>query len=402
MARLSKRRAFSVRKHFNSGFSIVEVLVVVGVLGIVATVAILGFGKLENDVSDSKIDRDIATVNRAISVYLSNGGSLDGIDDPQVVIDKLKTVRSDEASRIFVGAANGSVVASDLNFVLFKEGEQRFGAKWDSSQMKFVSATGDGSEQVGEFDHRVNGTEGEPEVEERKSSSVTYSKESGWIWDYTEATVPEAQGPTDIAVVKVDDPGIPPPTVPPVTPPVTEPPVEEPDEEPEESLKKVKITFTQNSGSAWALNTAHIIVNGQAQKLGDSDGGSGNTTSVEVVIDTDSVTEIGLAVFTIGRLKKADGSFVFAGGSGYSVNTSNGDTIQRISPGASFEGKSSARAKFKSFGNSGNNLNIEVGVEDAFALDQSVFGVDYDYNDFCFSIKADKPFPVRFAGLLIE
>ena len=73
-----------------SAFSFFEVLVAVAVIGIISGIALVAFGKGNDQAEQTKLETDVAVVNSAISQYLAFGGNLDDLKDPAKVIAKLK------------------------------------------------------------------------------------------------------------------------------------------------------------------------------------------------------------------------------------------------------------------------------------------------------------------------
>ena len=73
-----------------------EVLVVVGLVMLGAGVGTAVVTKVQTSAMDAKLAEDVRQVNTAIRVYKTGGGTLSGISDPHIVINKLKTVATTE------------------------------------------------------------------------------------------------------------------------------------------------------------------------------------------------------------------------------------------------------------------------------------------------------------------
>ena len=65
-------------------FSMVELLIVVASLAVIGALAVLTIGGAHSDLRESKLKGDVAQINTAIDVFLSNGGSLDEISTAEI------------------------------------------------------------------------------------------------------------------------------------------------------------------------------------------------------------------------------------------------------------------------------------------------------------------------------
>lgn len=90
-------------------FSLMEALITIAILGIVAAGAVQVIPGTNDDAKLSKLESDVAAVNQAVKIYLENGGSLDGLGDPQAVVDKLKARREKSSAAQFGGLRSGTV-----------------------------------------------------------------------------------------------------------------------------------------------------------------------------------------------------------------------------------------------------------------------------------------------------
>src|SRR5436189_251777 len=91
-------------------FSLVELLCAVAVIGLIIAVVVPSIGSVRTSAARTKLTSDVAVLNRAIALYVAEGGSLDGVVSPLDVIERLKTKTSEADARRHVGPATGRLV----------------------------------------------------------------------------------------------------------------------------------------------------------------------------------------------------------------------------------------------------------------------------------------------------
>ena len=214
----------------------VEILATVAVLAVLIAVAIPSLGSNKATAARTKLLSDVNVLNRAVGLYVAEGGNLDDAQTYQQVIDRLKTKATAESARRHVGPVTGRLVdprlaARDLSPAEASSGAPR--ATWDAAQKKFVVSTqgsGIGSFYFDDSKAGVAATE-----ESRQRSNMQFNRTDGWIWEWggnPEATplVPSeylgnGTGPTPPGPVVATTPSTTPPpsgggTAPPVGAPV--------------------------------------------------------------------------------------------------------------------------------------------------------------------------------------
>jgi prepilin-type N-terminal cleavage/methylation domain-containing protein len=180
-------------------FSLVELLCAVAVIGLIVAVVVPSIGSVRTSASQTKLSSDVAVLNRAIALYVAEGGSLDGVVSPLEVIERLKTKTSDADARRHVGPATGRLVDLRLTGTsAAAPGSPR--AVWDSTLKKFVLASQGNGISAFYFDDTKANTPAQ--VETRKASSMLYNGNDGWVWAHgiADATAIGAMTPTTDSV----------------------------------------------------------------------------------------------------------------------------------------------------------------------------------------------------------
>jgi type II secretory pathway pseudopilin PulG len=186
------------RKNTTYAFSLLEAVLAIAALGILAAVAIGHQGTSLESVRVAKLKCDLATINSALRIYVANGGSVNGLTDPQSILDKMKSCLSGEDEAAFVGFG-GSEIDSRLAVRMFDAPDStRPRARWNAAACRFELATsGAGVESFylndafGRIDY---GTE------DRDPSAFAYNTRDGWIWRYSDSPPLDRQGPTPVAL----------------------------------------------------------------------------------------------------------------------------------------------------------------------------------------------------------
>lgn len=173
-------------------FSVMELVVIIAMMGVLATVVLSLVGRQPTAVKDIKLSSDVATLNQMIAVYTSDGGSFKAGSDPQAVLDKLKRSRPQTEWKSHVGPASGRLVDVRLKARITsspeKSGQAR--AKWNAQKQRFELTTGSGS-AVTEFYLDETLARSEPGTDARTPSVVLFnvgkSKNQGWVWGHSTA-----------------------------------------------------------------------------------------------------------------------------------------------------------------------------------------------------------------------
>ncbi len=172
-----------------SGFSVMELVISVAVVGLLATVAVHMMGGIPSGVKNRKLESDVIMLNQLVGLYLSDGGSLSGASTPQAVLDKLKKVRTNADARQHAGNASGRLVDIRLR-ARTGSGALATGvtgrARWNTAKRRFEITSGSGS-GVDEFylDEALSDTNFGTEVRSNSGRKRFNSTGLGWVWGNT-------------------------------------------------------------------------------------------------------------------------------------------------------------------------------------------------------------------------
>lgn len=202
-------------------FSMLEVMIVIAVIGIIAAIAMPSIGSLSNGVKETSLVSDVATINRSIQAYQATGGDLKNINDPQVVLDKLKSSNEVSASKIST-TFSGSMIDKRLAVSYLTNADKRDSnvprAVWDKTEMQFRIRTVETGKGIAQFILDESLAEKDYGTETRDPGLFNYNKDAGWVWNGVEKMPDGRAGITPIATA---DPAstAPPTTVQSLTPP---------------------------------------------------------------------------------------------------------------------------------------------------------------------------------------
>ena len=200
------------------GLSILEVLVTVFVVGVLATITVVGLGNIHKSAGEVKLESDVKTLNRAVASYIGANGKVSDFSDAEEVLTRLKTAADAASSERLLGLT-GSAIDPRIRPAYYEEGEIRDGMlriSWNASKAKF-EITDNGPGRIKGFVSDVSAIPEEMATSERAGMFALAEKDE-WIWDYVEVELdaPPVPGP-EIPTYDITDAVSPPPTVGPPT-----------------------------------------------------------------------------------------------------------------------------------------------------------------------------------------
>ncbi len=179
-----------------SAYSLLEVLMVLAVFSTVAAGGILTVTNVTRAVENTKLQRDVAVINRAIRIYLVNGGTFLQADlrSPTTVLRKLKT-RASKVSAKQLAGVRSSMTDERLNFEMQSSSE----AGSDVERARFVPDPANprfaiekaGSAGIRRFFIDAN-LAGQDFGEEERATSMKLAKTEPWVWDYNDTAIGRA------------------------------------------------------------------------------------------------------------------------------------------------------------------------------------------------------------------
>ncbi|MDA7681943.1 prepilin-type N-terminal cleavage/methylation domain-containing protein [Verrucomicrobiales bacterium] len=172
------------KNRITRAFTLVESLVALSLISGLASVGYVGFIEIKASSKAVKLEQDIAVVNSALNIYQAHGGTIDSSESLQNIIDKLKTVASDESIKEIIGLRE-SMIDQRLRVIIqsdkdAKSREPR--ALWDVDNNKFkISRSGKKGIKAFIIDQNLSVYN---QVKENRNSNLKLAKKSKWVWDY--------------------------------------------------------------------------------------------------------------------------------------------------------------------------------------------------------------------------
>lgn len=185
-------------------FSLAEALITVAVIGILATIASIGFSGLFSSTTSRKLSSDVDSLNRSVAAYIGSGGDLSQVETADEVLKALKQSFSN-ASRI--PGFSGAKVDERLTFEYQNDTEAQgksWRAYWSQEESRFVlsqSGKGGGIKAFG-YDAA---TAVDATATRDPKTPLLYAENGTWIWDYKDAAPSVAPGPSSLPLTEVAD-----------------------------------------------------------------------------------------------------------------------------------------------------------------------------------------------------
>lgn len=195
-------------------FSLAEALITVAVIGVLATIASIGFSGLFSSTTSRKLSSDVDSLNRSVAAYIGSGGDLSQVETADEVLKALKQSFSN-ASRIpgFSGAKIDERLTFDYQDDKEAQGKS-WRAYWSQEESRFVlSQSGEGG-GIKAFGYDA-ATAVDASGTHDPKTPLLYAENSTWIWDYKDAAPSVAPGPSSLPLTEVADTT---PVAPPLSP----------------------------------------------------------------------------------------------------------------------------------------------------------------------------------------
>jgi prepilin-type N-terminal cleavage/methylation domain-containing protein len=185
------------------GFTFVEVLVAVAVIGTLGGVAYVNFAGAREATVAGKLAADVRVLNNGIDNYLAAGGSLTGVTTADGALAKLKSVATDYSSARTLGVT-GSFVDPRITIIYQDQEEGNSSAPrafyTNSSPPRFYVDWGGGI-GIKEFAFDEEGA-GATAATETRTRTLDQAATNGWVWDYNDRSVGSA--PAGLVPTAVD------------------------------------------------------------------------------------------------------------------------------------------------------------------------------------------------------
>ena len=178
ISRFLRTTRFAQRKR---GFSLLEILMVLAAMSTIGAIGIVQFGNTTNAAKSTKLQQDVAAVNRAVRTYVMSGGGLATLKNGTQVIERLKSVAS-SSQRSKIAGLRGSMLDQRLKAIPNLPGDRPRAVWNDTKKTFFIQNTGEGfSEFI------LDDTTTTPAQEDTRSMALELDNKDKWIWKFNDA-----------------------------------------------------------------------------------------------------------------------------------------------------------------------------------------------------------------------
>lgn len=176
-------------KSSKRAFSYAELITVIGAIVVISGIAIPIITVLRDRTYEKRIDSNVASLNTAVNLYLSNGGEIRDDQTLPEVINKLKSVSTTDSERV-VGSTGPFI---DLRLKARKNEREPVGVKWDAAAGRFVMDRSDSRFEIFLAD--------QPDAvirEDREAGAVEWGDD--WVWEYADDSMKDQLLPTQVSL----------------------------------------------------------------------------------------------------------------------------------------------------------------------------------------------------------
>ncbi len=171
--------------------SYVQMIATVAVVGVISGVAMMKMTKVSDVAEEQRLGTQVASLNSAVKLYISSGGSLESLTSAQAVVDKMKTMAANGEK---IAGFGGTFVDPRLRVVEQTDEEAAVSGElrviWDATNQSFRIADS-GQKGIKEFEIDPTATPSSIGVEERESMfelAATDATQGAWVWDFNTET----------------------------------------------------------------------------------------------------------------------------------------------------------------------------------------------------------------------
>lgn len=179
------------RSFFRAGFTLVEVLVGIAVVGLLSSAGYVSVVNIRESAAENKLKADVSSLNKATQVYLASGGEIPESASVGLILEHLKMRAPDEVEARLVGMT-GSFIDPRVHEAQVLEGASGLRAVWvwnkDPARQRFhLVESGEGFR----FEFKDPVAPDSPDLEPERdgwrtvklAASDMTSGNPVWIWD---------------------------------------------------------------------------------------------------------------------------------------------------------------------------------------------------------------------------
>lgn len=170
-------------------------MLVIAIISVMAGSAFLVLTNVQKNTLDTKLMHDVAAINQALTTYRNSGGTVNGLTDPQDVLDRLKTHMKATDAVAMAGLRKGMVdprLAVRLQTSVEATGsDERAYYRPDTKTFALANSGGQGVKEFFLDESLALKDYGE----DNRRSTFDLAKVSPWVWDYTNQPAPAKPAP---------------------------------------------------------------------------------------------------------------------------------------------------------------------------------------------------------------
>lgn len=171
------------------GFTLVEVLIVVGAISFIASAGFLTVRSVRESVSENKLLDDVSALNSAVLMYKASGGTVPNGATAEQIVQLLKLPATTTTAQGRVGMSGSFIDPRTGIDTASAADASKMKAKWDSASGRFVTKAGDTSYTIKSFNMKGSSAGGT----RSESSQVLVASDlttgtAKWVWEFEDTT----------------------------------------------------------------------------------------------------------------------------------------------------------------------------------------------------------------------